>query len=83
MVCPERCRLVSDYRETTRIYADFVRELTDLVAQGLECEVDLLRRSCRMAWEAAEKARLALARHETQHHCHRQFGVFSDRLTQN
>jgi hypothetical protein len=31
----------------------------------------LLRRSCRLGWDAAEKARLALFRHETDHSCNR------------
>jgi hypothetical protein len=71
MMCQERIRLVADYRETTRTYADFVRKLTDLVGLGIETEVDVLRRSCRLAWEAAEKARLALFRHEADHSCNR------------
>ena len=71
MMCQERIRLVADYRETTRTYADFVRKMTDLVGLGIESEVDLLRRSCRLAWEAAEKARLALFRHEADHSCNR------------
>jgi hypothetical protein len=71
MMCQERFRLVADYRETTRVYADSVRKMTDLVGLGIESEVDLLRRSCRMAWDAAEKARLALFRHEANHSCHR------------
>jgi hypothetical protein len=70
-MCVERFRLVTDYRETTRIYADSVREMTDLVGLGLEVEVELLRRACRMAWEAAEKARIALYRHEANHGCDR------------
>lgn len=70
-MCQERYRLVADYRETTRTYADFVRKMTDLVGLGIESEVDLLRRSCRMAWDAAEKARLALSRHEADHCCNR------------
>jgi hypothetical protein len=71
MMCQERIRLVADYRETTRTYADFVRKLTDLVGLGIESEVDVLRRSCRLAWEATEKARLALFRHEADHSCNR------------
>jgi hypothetical protein len=71
MMCQERIRLVADYRETTRTYADSVRKMTDLVGLGIETEVDLLRRSCRLAWEAAEKARLALHRHEANHGCDR------------
>ena len=71
VACPERLRLVRDYSETTRIYADLVREMTDLVGCGLESEVDLLRRSCKTAWEAVERARLALFRHEVNHSCNR------------
>jgi hypothetical protein len=71
MMCQERIRLVADYRETTRTYADFVRKMTDLVGLGIESEVDLLRRSCRLSWDAAEKARLALFRHEADHTCNR------------
>ncbi len=70
-VCLERLRLIGDYRETTRIYADLVREMSDLVGCGLESEVDLLRRSCRTAWETVERARLALFRHEANHSCNR------------
>jgi hypothetical protein len=71
MMCQERIRLVTDYRETTRTYADFVRKMTDLVGLGIESEVELLQRSCRQSWEAAEKARLALFRHEANHSCNR------------
>ena len=71
MMCQERIRLVADYRETTRTYADFVRKMTDLVGLGIESEVELLQRSCRQAWAAAEKARLALFRHEANHGCDR------------
>src|SRR5580692_1722539 len=71
MMCQERIRLVADYRETTRTYADFVRKMTELVGLGIESEVDLLRRSCRLSWDAAEKARLALFRHEANHSCNR------------
>jgi hypothetical protein len=71
MMCQERIRLVADYRETTRTYADFVRKMTDLVGLGIESEVDLLRRSCKLAWEAAEKARVGLSRHEADHGCNR------------
>jgi hypothetical protein len=71
MMCQERIRLVADYRETTRAYADIVRKMTELVGLGIESEVDLLRRSCRWSWDAAEKARLALFRHEADHSCNR------------
>lgn len=71
VACAERLRLVHDYSETTRIYADLVREMTGLIGCGLESEVDLLRRSCKIAWDAAERARLALFRHEANHSCNR------------
>jgi hypothetical protein len=76
MMCQERMSLVADYRETTRTYADFVRKMTDLVGLGIESEVDLLRRSCRIAWDAAERSRVALYRHEANHGCDRRdFGA--------
>ncbi len=71
LVCQQRLFLIRDYRDATRTYADLVHEMTELVGCGLEAEVDLLRRSCRSAYESAEKARLALARHETDHSCNR------------
>ena len=76
-MCQERIRLVADYRETARTYADSVRKMTDLVGLGIESEVDLLRRSCRLAWEASEKARVALFRHEANHGCDRKDFVAS------
>jgi hypothetical protein len=70
-VCQQRLLLIRDYRETTRTYADLVHQMSELVGCGLEAEVDLLRKSCRTAYERAEQARLALARHETDHSCNR------------
>lgn len=71
MTCPERLRLVDDYRETARAYSEAVRKMADLVGQGVDWEFDVPRRTCRTAWERAEKARLALARHEADHFCDR------------
>jgi hypothetical protein len=71
MVCQDRIRLVADYQETTRTYADIVREMTELIRMGIGAETDLLRRKCRQAWDAAEQARLALSRHEADHACDR------------
>lgn len=65
-----RLCLVTDYRDTTRTYSEHVCKLTDLLCLGLQ-EVTLLRCSCRTAWDAAENARLALARHEADHGCDR------------
>lgn len=71
MICPERLRLVSEYNQTTRSYADLVRKLTELIDLSLHSEVAVLRRSVRNAWDAAEKARLAYHRHEVDHGCDR------------
>ena len=71
MLCAERRLFLSDYQETARVYADSVRKMTDLVDLGIESEIALLRRACRSAWDAAEKARLALHRHEANHGCDR------------
>jgi len=71
MLCAERRILLSNYQQTARVYADSVRKMTDLVDLGIESEVALLRRVCRSAWDAAEQARLALHRHETNHGCDR------------
>lgn len=70
-MCTERLRLIADYRDTTRTYADSVRAFTDLVGLGVESDAELLRRTCRFAWEVAERARLALSRHEVNHGCDR------------
>lgn len=82
LVCKERIRLAVDYRETTRIYAEFVNKMSELVSLGMESEVDLLRRLCRMSWDAAEKGRLALSRHERDHICDRSDFANSPRLGQ-
>lgn len=71
MICPERLRLFSDYRETARNYSEQVRKMADLLHAGASCEIDVLRRACRVAWETAERARLALACHEANHFCDR------------
>lgn len=70
-MCSERRTLLSGYSDAASAYADSVRKMTDLVGLGLSSEVDLLRRGCRSAWEAAERARLALSRHEANHGCDR------------
>ncbi len=70
-MCSERCNLLSEYSETARVYADSVHKMTELIGLGLSSEIDLLRRSCRSAWDAAERARLALSRHEANHGCDR------------
>jgi hypothetical protein len=76
-ICPQRSRLLSDYRETAVKYADAVREMANLAGIGLHSEVSLMRRACRAAWEKAEKARMALFRHEADHQCDREIQRFS------
>ncbi len=71
VICAVRLRLAIDHREATRVYSEAVCKMTDLLGLGLESEVSLLRRVCRIEWEASEKARLTLARHEADHFCDR------------
>jgi hypothetical protein len=71
VICQERLRLFGDYRETTRVYADAVRDMTDPASCESERDLDPMRRVCRTAWDIAEKARLALSRHEANHTCDR------------
>ena len=68
-VCQERMRFLNNYRETAREYAAAVSAMADLDGAGLYTEVQVSRRSCRDAWEIAEKARIALFRHEADHQC--------------
>ena len=69
--CEQRLALVRDYHNSTKTYADSVAKLSELIHCGLDTETDLLHRMCRTAWEAAEKARMALFRHEANHGCNR------------
>lgn len=62
-------RLLIDYREATHKYAESVRDLTESAALVLGDDVELLRRACWKAWEQAERARVALVRHEGNHFC--------------
>jgi len=71
VICAVRLRLAIDHRDRTRVYSEAVRKLTDLLGYGLESEVSVLRRACRVEWEASEKARVTLARHEADHFCDR------------
>lgn len=70
-MCSERHLLLSDYSKAAEAYAVSVRRFTDLVGLGLSSEVDVVRRTCRSSWDAAERARLALHRHEANHGCDR------------
>jgi hypothetical protein len=70
-ICEERARLLRDYSDAAGNYSGAVRALTELVFAGLENQVSAARSKCRAAWEATEKSRLALSRHEADHHCDR------------
>lgn len=60
---------MNDYHELLRIYADLIGESLDLMTHGFESEVKLLRQRCRTTWEATERARIAIYRHEVDHNC--------------
>jgi hypothetical protein len=70
-ICEERARLLRDYSDAAGNYSGAVRALTELVFAGLEKQAAAARSKCRAAWEETEKSRLALSRHEADHHCDR------------
>jgi len=76
-LCPERLRLLREYRQAAERYADAVRQMSDLIYAGVDAEASLARKLSRTAWDTLEKARIALARHEADHFCDR-FSVFSE-----
>ncbi len=62
MPCEEHLRLMIDYRDAVRRYVQSV-ELR------IQADSATLRRASLDAWQASEKARVALAMHEAKHHC--------------
>lgn len=71
LICPERQRLLVVYGDTVRTYYEAARTLVETLNVAMGADVDLLRRTCRRAWEQAEQARIALNRHEANHFCDR------------
>jgi hypothetical protein len=69
MICQERAHLLRQYADAVSHYANSVREMADLVMSGEEVRANQARRICRTGWDAAEKSRLALYRHEADHSC--------------
>ena len=69
MVCPERVRLIEEYRNAVRYYSECVNQFATVACMGYNSDVELLHGLTLKAWESAEKARVALARHESLHHC--------------
>ncbi len=70
-LCQHRSLLLETYRETVKAYSDAVHNMVDLAYSDIGSDLDVLRRASRRAWEATEKARLALFRHEADHCCDR------------
>ena len=60
-----------DYRDAVHRYSERVRDLVEAIGLDINVPEEQLRRKMRQAWDAAEKARLALARHEANHLCDR------------
>jgi hypothetical protein len=71
LICPERSRLLADYQSSVDQYSKRVHELVEVIATGLGDDLHLVRRKLRSAFEATEKARMALYRHEADHFCDR------------
>ncbi len=72
MVCPERSRLLINYRDAVHHYSECVHDLVEMIAlEIVGTDTDMLRRRVREAWDASEKARVSVARHEANHFCDR------------
>jgi cob(I)alamin adenosyltransferase len=70
-ICEERLRLLREYSDAVSSYSTSVREMADFVTSGEEVRANQARRTCRTAWDEAERSRLALYRHEADHNCTR------------
>jgi hypothetical protein len=68
-VCRERIRLLGEYKSIVRYYAECVNEFSKAAGMGCNADIHLLRRLSMQAWAAAERARVALAHHESEHFC--------------
>lgn len=75
-MCPVRARLLIDYRDAVHRYSESVRNLVEMIGLEVNTDSEALRRRAREAWDASEKARVALVRHEGNHFCDR--SDFSD-----
>lgn len=70
-ICEERLRLLREYSDAASGYSTSVREMAAFVTCGEEVRANEARRICRIAWDEAERSRLALYRHEADHNCAR------------
>jgi hypothetical protein len=75
MICEERLRLLREYSDAASGYSASVREMAAFVTSGEEVRANEARRTCRTAWDEAERSRLALYRHEADHNCARSANV--------
>jgi hypothetical protein len=67
IACPQRLSLVRDWARATRLYAETVTEYSDRAAIDEHAD----RWLAREAADAAERSRVALARHVSGHGCER------------
>jgi len=74
-ICEERLRLLREYSDAASSYSASVREMAAFVTSGEEVRANDARRTCRTAWDVAERLRLALYRHEADHNCTRSVNV--------
>ena len=55
--CAQRLQLIRDYDHAVRFYSEIVARYADLAATGYNAD----RTMARMAWDAADRARVATA----------------------
>jgi hypothetical protein len=70
-MCPERHRLLIEYRDTVHQYSERVRDWVETIGLEVNADLHLLRVRCAESWERAERARVSLSRHEAVHRCDR------------
>ena len=71
VLCPDRARLLLEYRDKAKSYADAVFQLAETIGSETVIQPEIEQGKCREAWSSCEQSRIALARHEQNHFCDR------------
>ncbi len=68
-VCAEKRRLVEEYGQATEAYLQSMHELRARTPTSRKADYEQLRKAVEIARLKAEKVRVALERHLSEHHC--------------
>jgi len=69
VVCAEKRRLVEEYGQATEAYLQSMHELRAKTPTSRKADYEQLRKAAESARRKAEKVRIALERHLSEHHC--------------